>query len=216
MSSFDDQTKLIHVETGEYPVTVAQLRRRHKEWFMGPEVPEYVIITCGYAVVAATEAPVGDVVTEGQPSGNVTDGYFQTWDVRAFTAEELAGQLETARDKALRMIFSVSGAAREFGAPYTIGSGVQHVQLREKDISNLTGLATKAGRDPARTYYFRSRENIVNPMTSAEVTALTDFAFDEFEILLEKTWGLEEQTKTALTIAEVPTEAQIKAALHYE
>lgn len=216
MTTYNDQTKLINVSTGEYPVTVAQLRRRHKEWFMGQEVPEYVILDTGYAVVRETDKPNGDVVTEGTPSGNVTDGYFQTWEVRPFTPEEVAARLQVSKEAAYVIVRDVTNNSREFGAPYTISEGnVQHVQLREKDISNLTGLGLKAQRDPNRAYHFRSRENIVNEMTAPAVVALTDFAFDEYEILLGKSWGLEATIAAAETEADIPTEEQIKERLHF-
>ena len=58
----------------------------------------------GYARIHPTPRPSGDVVTQGQPEQREDGKWYQTWDVRSYTAEELAEQLERRRADKLRDI----------------------------------------------------------------------------------------------------------------
>lgn len=58
----------------------------------------------GYAVLHPTEPPEGDVVTEGTPEQGEDGKWYQTWEVRDFTAEETAEALEQAKTRKMREI----------------------------------------------------------------------------------------------------------------
>ena len=74
-----------------YPVSLSQVLTSNPNVSLSsaPAVEDLAML--GYAVVAETERPAGDVVTEGQPEQR--DGvWYQTWEVREFTAEEIEEQ----------------------------------------------------------------------------------------------------------------------------
>lgn len=209
MSNITKDQMLIHVESGRYPVSLTEFKRRTPGFVFGETVPEQIIIDNGYRVVDKVQAPVADVVIEQAPVPN-GERYVQIYSFRAFNEAELAEQLEAAKQEALRVADTAADKTREQGAPYLIGETEQHVQLRAVDISNLTGLGLKADRDPSRTYYFRSQENITSALSGAEVRALTDFAFERFERLLEAFWGMQEVIKGCTSIQDIPSKEVIE------
>lgn len=50
----------------------------------------------GYTVLQPTPRPSGDVVTQGQPEQGEEGQWYQTWEVRDFTAEELEQQYQAS------------------------------------------------------------------------------------------------------------------------
>ncbi|MED5253076.1 MAG: hypothetical protein VX811_13720 [Pseudomonadota bacterium] len=79
-----------------------------------PAVPENVslprnpsddtLAALGYARIHPTPRPTGDVVTQGHPEQRDDGKWYQTWEVRSYTADELAEQLEHRRADKLREI----------------------------------------------------------------------------------------------------------------
>lgn len=213
MSQINNDHLLIHVESGRYPVSLQEFKRATPGFLFGAEVPEEVINEAGYRVVDKVTPPNGDVVVEQPPQPNGAR-YIQIYSFRSFNEQERAEQLEQAKKNALTEAGNAAQWTRETGAPYTFASGEQHVQLRETDISNLTGLGLKADRDPSRSYVFRSYENVNNVITGAEVRQLTDFAFERFERLLEAYWGMQEAINGCTRIEDVPTKEVIRQQIN--
>lgn len=86
-----------------YPVSLSQVLTSNPNVSLSsaPAVEDLAML--GYAVVDETERPAGDVVTEGQPEQR--DGvWYQTWEVREFTAEELAEREQQQRDELAQQI----------------------------------------------------------------------------------------------------------------
>lgn len=216
MSMLHNHQKLVNVNTGEYPVTVRAFRNLGHGWVFGPEVDEAVANSLGFYLVSPTDRPEGDVVTEGAPSGDVASGFKQTWVVRDFTPEEKLADLESRKEAAVRLVDEAVERARAWGAPLEIDGVIQHVQLREKDIANLTGLAMKALRTPDRNFMFCSREDNVNEMTGSEITSLTDFAFEQFEQLMNKSWMLKANARSAESVADIPTDEVIRQTVYFD
>lgn len=213
MASISNTAVLIKIATGDYPISMSQFRRDNPEWVFGAEIDEAIVSLQGYAEVLPSAAPVGDVVTQGQPE--LRDGqYFETWEVRAFTDEERAAALAAAKDDALSRVKSKFHELRQVGKAHDFGAkGVQHIQLRELDISNLTGLGLKADRFPNNTFYFRSYENLVNELSGAEMQDLTNVAFDAFLGLMVASWSLQESIAAATTVGELPSDEEIAYVL---
>lgn len=213
MSEITNDQVLIHVESGRYPVSLNEFKRLTPGYIFGATVPEEVIVANGYCVVDQVQPPVADVVKEQPPQPN-GDRYVQIYSFRAFNEQEKEEQLQAAKARALAEASKAATWTRETGAPYVFGTSTQHVQLREVDITNLTGLGLKADRDPARTYYFRSQENVTNAMSGAEVRTLTDFAFERFERLLEAYWGMQEVITAAETVGDIPSTETIRQTIN--
>lgn len=213
MSEITNDHLLIHVESGLYPVSLTEFKRLVPGYLFGATVPEEIINESGYRVVDRVDAPIGDVVVEQPPQPNGAR-YVQIYSFRAFNEQEKAEQLALAKEAALNEAKIAAAWTREQGAPYQFASGEQHVQLRDVDISNLTGLGLKADRDPSRTYYFRSQENVTNALTGAEVRALTDYAFERFERFLEAYWGVQNVIEGCTSIADIPSKEVIRQTIN--
>lgn len=208
----DQNAKFIDADTKTYPLSFAQIRAANPLVLMGTKTSVEMLNGLGYHVVHPVEPPVGDVVTEGAPV-YTTEGYKQTWTVRSFTEEENVKRLESKKAATLSFLSRKATEVRERGVAYSFAAGVQHVQLREVDITNLTGLAVMAEKDPTRTYYFRSMENQVNPMTAAEVAEMTVFAYGAFEDFLGAYWTLQETVKAVASLEQVPSEEELELQL---
>lgn len=84
--------KYINTQTQE-ALNLRQIRKAHPNVSLPRQPTDEALNPLGYAVVHSTERPNGDVVTEGQPEQR--DGkWYQTWEVRDFTQEELDQQYQ--------------------------------------------------------------------------------------------------------------------------
>ncbi len=205
----NSSTKLINIETNAYPVYLSQVRAESGISF-GAEPEEEQILLLGYAVVLQVEKPAGDVVTEGPPE-EVAGEYIQNWIVRPFNADELAANLETAKAKAKRDLTDLFTRTLDKGAPYTWPDDTrEHIQLRDGDRANLTGIGARADRkisqgvesDPVLG--FRTYENNWKPLTPTQARAMTDYSYEAYVMLLQQQWALEAQILAAEVIGDIP------------
>lgn len=76
--------------------SIDQIRRTNPNISLPRNPSDETLAALGYARIHPTPRPSGDVVTQGQPEQR--DGkWYQTWQVRDFTKEEKAAQLEAKR-----------------------------------------------------------------------------------------------------------------------
>lgn len=210
----DKNASYINLKTGSYPISFATIKAENPNVLFGRKTPYDLLEMLGYSEIVMTERPEGQVVTAGVPEER--DGvYYQTWVARDFTPEELAAQLNALKSATLDFAAEQAAACRERGAKFDFGEGVgiNHVQLREVDISNLTGLGLKARHDLERQYFFRSYENTVIPLTGQQTVELTDFAFEAFEVFLAAYWTMQSQIQQAPDAESIPDEETIITTL---
>lgn len=228
MSIVTQNTLLLELETGQYPVRLYNVRKDPKirnTVMIPPEPTEDQLLSLGYVVVEAVERPEGDVVTEGTPiqatESTVIPGvdvivgkYYQTWEVRSYNEEEIS-QL-VANKKTSLLADLKSGAERVFykGAPYTFaGDVVNHIQLRDGDRANLAGLRSGADADlrklqenpefTPRTSGFRTFENNFFPMTPQELLDFTDYALGAYMAMKGTQWTYEAMIQASTSLAEL-------------
>lgn len=84
-------------------VSLSQVRRTLPNVSLPRSPSDEQMAALAYPRIHPAERPSGDVVTEGQPEQR--DGvWYQTWEVREFTAEETAARLEQAKADAMQRI----------------------------------------------------------------------------------------------------------------
>jgi len=214
MEFVDNTVVLFKPDTFEYPISLEQFRQDNKHVLFGETCPVALIELNGYKVVHTIDKPNDDVVTELPPIEQ--DGeYYQQWASRSYNEQELAQQLQAAKSTAQYYAKEAFEWTRERGAPYTFpDNSVQHIQLREVDITNLTGLGLKGDRQPDRNYFFRSYENTVNQLTGAQVHDLTNTAFEKFELLLREYWTIQGEIEAAQSQEALLTKEVIRQRIN--
>lgn len=202
-------TRFIEVTTGNYPITLDQIRDKLKattSFTATPEVEE--MIALGYQPVYDTPIPVNDVVIAGPPQ--LLEGkWYQSWIERPYSQAELNDQLATRKAELLRAAEDLRISQFECGFAYAFNEGTYHVQIRNADRSNLTSLRIIAKEvvvaGGAMNFSFRVYENICVVLTAAELIAMTDAAFYAVSIGYQKIWDFKDAVTAATTLAELPT-----------
>lgn len=209
MNKVNASTLLIKVDDQQYPLNLYQVRQNHKNISIAKEPTVEQLEELGYAVVQRVERPTGDVVTEGTPvlvNGNFT----QTWIARSFTTEELASQFNTKKQNTLNEIDRIRNRDLSKGFLHTFPDATQyHIQLRDGDRANLSGLRIKADSlaaqgilDPVMS--IMTYENVSKALTPAQMVEATDAAFTGYMTIMEASWNLRAQAEAATTEAELP------------
>lgn len=205
MAKLTGNESFIQVATGEYPLSFFQVRRKMPNVIFGSEVTTEQVASMGFEVVHPAERPVGDVVAEVQPA-KVDGIYKQQFDVRSFTNEELDLRLQQKKQNLLSLVNNKLMRDLQKGFAYDFGGehGVLHVQLRDSDRANLTGMRAMAVDFPEKAQPFRTYENVIVMLTSQQVVAMAQAAHSGYLALLSAVWGLKDQIERAATEAELP------------
>lgn len=208
MNYINGSTQLIKIETGEYPVYISKVRRDNTNVSLPIEPSEELLLSLGYAVVNPVARPEGDVVLEGTPQ--LVDGkYVQVWDVRSFSEEEIAQQLEKKKYDLNRNVMEMRDKELDQGFEHITASGeVFGVQTRLEDRVNMLYLNMNAEKMVATgdetLQEFRSTENITYMLTPSEMVAMTNEALGFYKRILGASWVLKDLISAANTIAELP------------
>lgn len=201
--------KLVKIDDGDYPVSIRTAVGRSKEHAVGEKVPVSLLTALGYAVVTPTVKPdeqPGKVVVESAPILQ-EDTYYQNWQVRDLTAEEINADLQSKKTTRMGEISRLMEAAKSSGMPYDFGGeyGVQHVQLRDGDRTNITGLKIRADDNSGGQFHFRTYENNLIVMTAPQIEQMASAAFEGFTELMGVKWVLENQVLAANTVDVLPS-----------
>lgn len=202
----DYNSKLIDLETKEYPKTLSDLRYKYPDTSFSTTVNDETLEHFQFAEVVRVAKPTGDVVTEGTPV--LTDGVWtQVWEVRSFTEEELSTQLESAKAAALSKVNAVRDYTISLGVPYDFDGVTEHVQFENDDRINLLVLESSASQletDAVMSPGFRTKENTVHQLTAGDTITLCQYVKEWYSSLLTLTWGLKTQISGSATKEELP------------
>lgn len=205
----NQSTRFIVIATGEFPLTLAEIRLRHPNISYGTSADEVFFKALGYSVIQPTEKPTGDVVTEAPPL--LQDGvYIQQWTARAFTDEEMNAQVATRVMEINVDVDRALTAALEKGVAFDFGDiGTLHIQMRAEDRINISGLKQAAEYAiqnglPDKVFRIRTYENVVVEVMAVDLVSMAWTYLDSFSALMEKAWKIKDDAKVAQTMAELP------------
>lgn len=208
MTTVTNNTQLIRISTGEYPLYLSQVRRTHPSVGIAQTPTEADMGELGYAVVHTVERPIADVVEQGEPI-ELEGRYEQSWTVREFNEQEIAQRLQQRKDERVAQLMQERDAKLTVGAEHIFNDeSVQHIQLRDGDRANLAGLRNKAEElikdgieDPVM--FFITYENNLVYMTPSEMRELTNVAFEGYTTIMGQTYLIKEQIRAATTLEEL-------------
>lgn len=208
MTTVTRNTPLIHSETGDYPVYLDNLVKYAPNTSFPQTVDSDTLIDFGLEVVHQTEAPQGDVVTEGTPELKSGE-WYQTWVTRSYNEIEEAQKLQSQKDYLQSNAEVLHAELFGKGFPYRFPNGdVYHVQVRATDRSNISDLRTIAkeyiaeGQDV--TFDFRTYENISVTLTAAEMVEMANVTFTQVQGGYKAIWAYKDAIATATTLADLP------------
>lgn len=162
----------------------------------------------GYAVLHSTQRPSGEVVTQKQPEQGEDGKWYQAWEVRDFTPEELSQQLADAKKEKRQEINRARDAAFEAGLPYDIAGEPDVVQTRVQDKINLLGLRIEAREQKAAgvtqaAMPFRGLNNIERMLTPEQMIDLTNAALGHIQAIYQHSWQRKDAASAAASLEEV-------------
>ena len=204
--SIDYDTLLIENTDKTYPIKLLDLGNRHKNISFGPTAPIAFINNLGYSIVNRVEKPVANVVMELAPV--IIDGeYFQAFEGREFTEEELKVRLDAKKQRVINSYKDKLNLALLSGYEFTHNERTHYLQLRDKDYVKLLFILRNA-----QTHIESSNDTLMNlrvasnevlQISPIEMVDLIEKAFIKFESLNNKFFELETEVKSIELIKDL-------------
>lgn len=205
----DTSTPLIRPEGPngmEWPVFLRDAMRAFPNTSFSLEQEEENLVDFGYFPLHPGTVPVGDVVTPATPI-LIEGKWTRQYDVRAYTPEEKAQLLATARADCMSRLDTVLLMTYARGFVYEHPAGQTHTYSLTADNQQLlTGLhlLAKEETDPERLFTLRTQDELTVQYKSAEVVAMTKAVMEYVVAVLAKLWELRDDVALAETVEELP------------
>lgn len=201
-------TPMIRSSDGKYPVYLSDFRADNPNVSIGTWVYSENIAEFGYFPVIRVPQPEGDVVTEGAPVFNdQTQQWEQTWESRDFTEEEIAANLESAKQNRKGEAQSILSNDIELGVPYPVDNEEYKVRVKSFDLATLISIKAvleEDGEESSQVYPFRFVDGYKSDFTHAEMKDLvTQVSRAQYE-LMKSYWSFLDQVEQASTIENIP------------
>lgn len=209
MTTVNNNTRLICVETGEYPIFLGEMGKRMVGSF-GPTVESEVLEELGYCVVHEVTIPAEGIVTEGPPEC-VKGKWERVWISTPHGPDYIAEELENAKRQKLAEIQMLRNKDFAKGFPYKFNGYDEqlHVQIGGVDRINILAfrvLAKEAIEQGNEDWMieFRVYEDIEVPLLAQEMIDLGDTAALRIQQGYKTTWIFKDQVAKAKSVAELP------------
>lgn len=202
--SVTSKTLLINSSTGQYPMSLFDLRKAAEGLYaFGDEAPEEILPLFDLAVVNPSEKPSDGNFKEGAPAFQ-NGVYVQVWENSPLSQSDLQESLTAKKQELLIDLKTSLEKALSKGFSYQFPTGTYCVQLREADRTNILGLSLRAERRPEDNYVFRAQCDTIIPLTGDQMLDMTDAAFDSFTAIMAAKWSIEAEIAASKTIEELP------------
>lgn len=207
MSLIKNTTPLIEVATNRYPVYAGNISAPN--YSFGEYIEDSILTELGYSPVTTQDRPPVGQWREIAPV--LVDGaYIQTYEEIVKTSEELQEEFEFLKHAKIQELTAVleqdltRGAAFDFGATY----GVLHIQLRDKDRTNMLGVIKQAELAPTITHSFRAYENVTMELSATELLTAMAYAGQGYVSLMKAFWQVKDaiiSTPLNQNLPQIPT-----------
>ncbi|AFC21385.1 hypothetical protein [Staphylococcus haemolyticus] len=201
-------TPMIRSSDGKYPVYLTDFRADNPNVSIGTWVYSENIAEFGYFPVIPVTPPTGDVVLEGPPEFNdQTQQWEQTWTSRDFSPEEIAANLEAAKQNRKAEAQNVLSRDVELGIPYPVGNVEYKVRVKSFDLATLLTIKSvldSDGDQSSEVYPFRFLDGYKSDFTHAEMKDLVLQVSRAQYNLMKSYWSYLDQVEQASTIQNIP------------
>lgn len=197
---------LINVATGEYPLTLADVQLKTTKYAFGEFVDEEILTELGYAVVQPTVRPEGLDMQETAPVLN-NGVYVQTFVQKVKTQEELELEFNSKKSDLIAGAENLLEKDLEVGYAYNFGGvyGTQHIQLRDKDRTNLNGILKQVELFPNEVHVLRTYENNTLELSSDAVMTAIVMAGAGYVNLMKAYWVSKDSLKASVFGQNLPS-----------
>jgi hypothetical protein len=203
-------TRLICVETGEYPLFLDDFKTRENA-VIGSSIDSEALVDFGYFPVEETPRPTeGNVITEAAPLlDEATGTWKRVWTVRQYNEEEFAAFLQQSKDSMQYKIDQFRNEQFAIGFPHLFPDGeIYHAQVNTVGRGNISDLRTLAKEAIATgapfQVVFRTYENVNVTLNAEETVELGNAAAQHVQAGYALSWQLKDATKAATTLEEIP------------
>ena len=189
---------------------ISNIRRTHPNISLPRNPSDETLTALGYARIHSTPRPTGDVVTQSQPEER--DGkWYQTWEVRDYTEDELEDQLEQLRANKISEINSAYSAAvdpliREYPEPEPLSWAHQDTEAQAYLAWQASGAQGDAPATPVLEQILAGRNGDDGTETMLELCEAVErnaVAFRQSQVLTGKRQRLVRLVREAESIEEV-------------
>ena len=151
-------------------IPIYELRREFTNTMVPDEPDDEALAMLGYARVHPAPPPEGDVVTPGKPEER--DGvWYQTWEVRDFTAEELEEREQQQREQLAQQIADRRWQAEVAG----IDVGGMHIDTGRDSQALIAGATVQAMLDPSYSLRWKTPDGFVD-LTAEQIIGVATAA----------------------------------------
>lgn len=208
MTTVTRNTRLIHGDSGTYPIFLDGISKYAPNTAFGPTSDAETLYEFGIEVVKETPMPTGDVVTEGTPE-QILGVWTQTWISRSYSEVEAINKLAERKEIMRAQAESLRIAALGKGFPYKFPDDqVLHVQVRSSDRGNISDYRTIAkeviAAGAAMDFPFRVYENITVVLTAEQMVAMADRTFVQVKQSYAVSWAYKLAIDEAATFEDLP------------
>lgn len=212
MTTITRETRLIHAESGDYPLFLVDLPGRLQASLSTVSIDSEALEGFGIFPVAEVPRPtVGDVIVEGDPV-QLEGVWTRNWIVRNYTQDEKDSILEGKKAELLVAIEALRVAQFKIGFPHLFGDNgdLYHVQVRDTDRVNILSYRTLAKEAIAENnaeffVEFRVYENISVHLDAQAMVDMANASAAQVLAGYKTIWELKLQAQTATTVEELPS-----------
>lgn len=202
-----DYTRLIHIQTSEYNLTMYDVRRRHRDIIWGTDVTEEFLKELGYAVINSRPAPGVNFIETNPVEEDGT--YYQGWKEVIPEPADIEAELKVLKEEKMNTVAGFVAESMAHGVSFNFGSeeepNILHIQIRDVDRVNILGMSIKSSRGDGVTQYFRTRENITVPVTPEQIHAMGDRIHEGYLAIKAAEWTLDDAIHSAVDEEAIPS-----------
>ena len=196
-------TKLIKVDTQEYPISIAEFKRRHPNTSFPVQIS---FVNYGYAVVFDTPKPVTtriEQAVEGVPNLTGLGTYEKTYTVQdtttSMSAEDLATLTDTLKEQVKVSVTSKRYEVETGGLTLYDGTEISTDKLAQ---SMLSGAYSNVTRNPTKMLDWKGANGWVT-ISKAQLDTITDVVGDHVQAAFSNERAHHEAVDLLGTVQEV-------------
>lgn len=198
-----NNTKLLRLSDMAYPRYYSNLVFDFPNTTFGYPLFTSVLHNFGYEYVYETEKPQGDVVEEIQPVLGEDGKYYKAYTSRDFTEEEIASNLQSAKDQLIFGSYDVYLADLDSGVSWSFEGNdyIFKISLPNKMIWDNCKFIFESSSDPVM---IRTEENAILDLTKDNFEIFYKFMSDQYKLIRDRYYTFVRDVQGTALIGDLP------------